>query len=129
MEPLQKRQGNKLKEARKAAGFKKSAASAAAAFGWAVSTYRAHEGGTRTIGQDDAEKYTRAFRLKGSKITVQQVLFPDGKSGLEPAADDPYQRGWDAAMQAVAAAAAAGNIVPPIAAKEAPKPKKKPRKK
>jgi SOS-response transcriptional repressor LexA len=39
------------------------------------STYRAHEGGTRTIGQDDAERYARRFRAAGANITAPIILF------------------------------------------------------
>lgn len=106
MDTIEKRQGNRLKEARIAAGFTKSAAQAAAAFGWAQSTYRTHEAGTRTIGRDDAEKYTRAFCSLGSKITAESVLFPDGKTPKERAnpetADEAYERGWREAMAQIA---------------------------
>ncbi len=44
---------------------------------WPESSYRAHEAGTRTIGQDDAERYTRRFRAAGAKATAQSILFGD----------------------------------------------------
>lgn len=124
MESIEKRQGKRLKDARIAAGFKKSAREAALAFGWPYSTYAAHERGTRTMGRNDAEKYTRAFRTRGSKIDAESVLFPDGKA-VAPG-DDAYQRGWADAMRAVAAAATGGNIVPhPVPPKAALKSRKK----
>lgn len=123
MEPLRKRQGNRLKEARNAAGYD-SARSAALENGWPEATYRAHEGGWRTIGQDDAETYIRAFRLRGARITAESVLFPNGKHSPQPE-ESEFQQGWDAAMQAVAAAASAGNIqsAPRPAGKKPPKKK------
>lgn len=123
MKSLQQRQGSRLREARDAAGYG-SARAAAIGQGWPETTYRAHEGGWRTIGQDDAEKYTRAFRALGSKITAEMVLFPDGKP-IPDSKDDEFQRGWDAAMQAVAAAAGGGNIPPPAVKTAKKKPKKK----
>ncbi len=123
MQTLRHRQGNRLKEAREAAGYG-SARAAAIANSWPETTYRAHEGGWRTIGQDDADRYAKAFRARGSKITAESVLFPDGKPVPEPG-DSEFQRGWDAAMQAVAAAAGAGNIRPPAAPAAKKKPKRK----
>jgi len=73
---LRKAQGARLLAARKTAGFR-SAREAALANGWAESTYRAHESGTRTIGQDDAEKYARRFRSRGADISAQAILFGD----------------------------------------------------
>lgn len=71
---LRKEQGARLKAARIAAGYR-SAAEAAASNDWAESTYRAHEAGTRTMGQDDAERYARRFRGLGVRITAQEILF------------------------------------------------------
>lgn len=73
-EKLRVEQGERLKSARLEAGFR-SAASAANEFNWPESTYRAHEGGTRTIGQDDAEKYATKFRSRGAVVTAQSILF------------------------------------------------------
>jgi hypothetical protein len=74
---IMRAQGARLADARKDAGFK-SGRSAALANGWAESTYSAHEGGRRTIGQDDAEKYVRAFRAHGAKSSAEYILFGDG---------------------------------------------------
>ena len=71
-------QGARLKEAREAASFR-SARAAALEMGWPESTYRAHEGGTRTIGQDDAERYAAGFRRRGAKVTSQAILFDGGE--------------------------------------------------
>jgi hypothetical protein len=69
-------QGKRLAEVRKAAGFR-SARAAALNFGWAESSYRTHEGGTRTIGQDDAEKYAKAFYEAGERADARWILFGD----------------------------------------------------
>lgn len=55
--------GERLKAARKKAGYE-SAADAARAFGWTESAYRHHENGTRDFGADAAKKYGRAFKVK-----------------------------------------------------------------
>jgi SOS-response transcriptional repressor LexA len=75
---LRKRQGERLQAAREAAGFR-SARAAAKENDWPESTYRAHEGGTRTIGQDDAERYTRRFRAAGVRVAAKDILF--GRAG------------------------------------------------
>lgn len=69
-----KDQGKRLERARIAAGFR-SARAAALRHRWSESTYRAHEGGTRTIGPDDAGKYARAFARTGSKATGQSIIY------------------------------------------------------
>lgn len=66
--------GQRLAAAREAAGFK-SRRAAAIEFGWPESTYSAHERGTRTIGQDDAERYAKRLRASGVKITAKDILF------------------------------------------------------
>lgn len=85
-------QGARLRKARKSAGYR-SARSAALDNRWPESTYRAHEGGTRTIGQDDAERYAKRLRFRGASVTAEHILFgsegaPDSSplsSGPEPA--------------------------------------------
>lgn len=72
---LKKEQGRRLAAARKAAGWPKSGRSAAIENDWPESSYRAHEAGTRTIGQDDAERYARRFRAEGVSITAREILF------------------------------------------------------
>jgi len=74
-----KAQGGRLAMARMLAGFK-SARQAALANGWPESTYRAHEGGTRTIGHDDAERYAKRFRHLNVNVTARSILFEDGAS-------------------------------------------------
>ncbi|MGU3540031.1 LexA family transcriptional regulator [Methylobacterium sp. A54F] len=71
-----KDQGQRLKRARKAAGYR-SARDAALQNEWAESSYRAHESGTRTIGQDDAERYASRFRFDGVDVTARGILFGD----------------------------------------------------
>lgn len=73
---IRKAQGARLKQARKAAGYR-SGREAALQNEWAESTYRAHEGGTRTIGQDDAERYAARFRFDGVEVTARGILFGD----------------------------------------------------
>jgi phage repressor protein C with HTH and peptisase S24 domain len=75
-EESSKKQGKRLAAARLKAGYR-SARDAALSNGWPESTYRAHESGRRTIGQDDAERYARRFRANGAKITAKQILFGD----------------------------------------------------
>lgn len=71
---IHKAQGARLKKARELAGYR-SAREAALSNKWAESTYRTHETGSRTIGQDDAEKYARKFRGMGVNVTAQSILF------------------------------------------------------
>lgn len=74
-EKIRLEQGSRLATVRLAAGFR-SARSAALHCGWRESTYRAHEAGARTIGLDDADKYTRKFRSLGAKgFSSQYILF------------------------------------------------------
>jgi hypothetical protein len=82
-----KEQGARLRKVREAAGYR-SARSAALDNKWAESTYRAHEGGTRTIGQDDAEAYAKRFRYKGANITAALILFGDERRSSPSAAPD-----------------------------------------
>jgi phage repressor protein C with HTH and peptisase S24 domain len=67
-------QGARLAAARAKAGYR-SARAAAIDLGWPESSYRAHENGTRTIGQDDADRYAAAFRAKGVDVTGQTILY------------------------------------------------------
>lgn len=53
----------RLRQARRRAGFE-TAASAARAFGWGEASYRHHENATRDFGPDAAKKYGRAFKVK-----------------------------------------------------------------
>jgi SOS-response transcriptional repressor LexA len=71
---LKKAQGKRLATAREAAGYR-SARAAALQNEWKESSYRAHEGGTRTIGLDDAERYAKRFRANGVPVTAQLILF------------------------------------------------------
>lgn len=73
---LKRAQGDRLKAARVAAGYR-SARAAALDNGWAESSYRAHEGGTRTIGVDDAEQYATRYRTKGVAASGKSILFGD----------------------------------------------------
>ncbi|WP_188612421.1 LexA family transcriptional regulator [Chelatococcus reniformis] len=77
-------QGKRLADERRAAGYR-SAREAALKHGWPESTYRAHEKGTRTIGQDDAERYGRAFSPPRGRQIARQILFG---TTIEQLADD-----------------------------------------
>ena len=78
-------QGSRLAAARKAAGWP-SARAAALDNEWPESSYRAHEAGTRTIGQDDAERYARRFRSAGVAISAPGILFGPEAASRERAA-------------------------------------------
>lgn len=54
--------GNRLKQARAAAGFR-SARLTATKKGWKVSTYAAHENGQNEFGPEDAKRYAKAFKV------------------------------------------------------------------
>ncbi|GJD63342.1 LexA family transcriptional regulator [Methylobacterium frigidaeris] len=77
-------QGERLRQARIAAGYR-SARDAALQNAWPESTYRAHEAGTRTIGQDDAERYAARFRRDGVEVTAKGLLFGDDDAPEPPA--------------------------------------------
>lgn len=84
-EAIRKEQGKRLKRARLQAGYR-SARGAAIENNWAESSYRAHEAGTRTIGQDDAEVYATRFRGNGVKVSAQDILFGAPNPPPAPAA-------------------------------------------
>lgn len=63
----------RLRQARSDAGFP-SAAAAANARGWTISTFTSHENGTRGFGVDEAKKYGRAFRVNpGWLLALDQI--------------------------------------------------------
>ncbi len=84
-------QGERLRQARIAAGYR-SARDAALQNAWPESTYRAHEAGTRTIGQDDAERYAARFRRDGVEVTAKGLLFGDDDAP-EPLAEGGQESG------------------------------------
>ena len=59
----------RLRLARERAGFA-DAADAARRFGWTLSTYRAHENGTRNFTKDGAARYGRAFRVRAEWLLL-----------------------------------------------------------
>ncbi|MGW8135406.1 LexA family protein [Sphingomonas zeae] len=66
----------RLTQARTEAGYP-SAAAAAKARGWTVSTYNSHENGTRGFGADEAVIYGRAFRKNpGWLLALDMVQAP-----------------------------------------------------
>lgn len=67
-----KKAGDRLKEARLAAGYD-TAIAACEAFGWKEITYRAHESGGRGMRKDVAQRYARAF-----KVSPAWLLIGDG---------------------------------------------------
>lgn len=66
----------RLKMARKDAGYD-SAADAAKAFGWKISTYTAHENGQNPIRHEVAERYSKAFR-----VNPKWILFGEDTAQL-----------------------------------------------
>lgn len=86
-DPIRRRQGERLRRARKAAGYR-SAREAALSNAWKESTYRAHESGTRTIGLDDATKYAKRFRAAGANITAHTIMFDCPTMGQQPISID-----------------------------------------
>lgn len=77
---VRKAQGERLASCRKAAGYR-SSRSASTDSGWPESSYRAHESGSRTIGQDDAERYAKRYRLLGVKqANAKYILFGNDSS-------------------------------------------------
>jgi transcriptional regulator with XRE-family HTH domain len=76
----------RLKAARKAAGFS-SARAAAAIHGWPESTYRSHEAGVRAIPNSDLAKYAAAFNIPADDLRSEDI--PYGGSFGEPAFYSP----------------------------------------
>jgi hypothetical protein len=80
-EKIRKAQGSRLRTVRMAAGYM-SARAAALDAGWAESTYRAHESGTRTIDPQDAARYVLWFlkngaRESGENFTGKWIIYGD----------------------------------------------------
>ncbi|GEC56807.1 hypothetical protein [Bradyrhizobium phage ppBeUSDA76-2] len=89
-EKIRKGQGSRLRTVRMAAGYP-SARSAALDAGWPESTYRAHEGGTRTIDPRDAERYIKHFLRQGAKggnFTGRWIIYGDDDELSEASLDD-----------------------------------------
>ena len=99
---IRRAQGSRLKAARAAAGYR-SAREAAMQNEWAESSYRAHENGTRTIGQDDAERYAARFRFDGVEVTARGILFGD--------ADAPEQTAVGTNIVGVKGLISAGGVI------------------
>lgn len=84
-----KTQNERLRAARKAAGYK-SAREAWEKFEWNENTYRAHEAGPREIGKDNAVKYAAAFGvslmwlLTGAEDVGSDVVAVGGLQGDKP---------------------------------------------
>lgn len=76
--------GSRLRKARVKAGFK-SARSAAVRFGWAVSTYGAHENGQNEFGPEAASEYASAFKTTPGWLLTGQGIesFPFDLPPLE----------------------------------------------
>ena len=99
-EKIRKGQGSRLRTVRLAAGYP-SARSAALDAGWAESTYRAHEGGTRTIDPGDAARYVLHFLkvgAKGENFTGRWIIYGDDDDLAEASLDD-LVRGESAAFK------------------------------
>jgi hypothetical protein len=92
-EARRREQGERLRFAREAAGYR-SARAAALENHWPESTVRAHEAGTRKIGDDDADRYAKRYRANGANVTGKFILYGD-KPELESmpsAAASPARR-------------------------------------
>lgn len=70
---------DRLKELRVKKGFDR-AADAARAFGWAVTTYQAHENGSRGLKMDAARRYAKAFNSTVSYLLTGTVGTSGGDS-------------------------------------------------
>ncbi|MBI1425806.1 MAG: helix-turn-helix domain-containing protein [Gammaproteobacteria bacterium] len=87
---MKKEPHDRLQEARKSAGYD-NPTDAARAFGWTVSTYLAHENGSRGIRYDVAERYGKAFKVSAAwllsgneKLTTAEFLqFTEHKNYVE----------------------------------------------
>jgi hypothetical protein len=102
-EKIRKGQGSRLRTVRLAAGYT-SARSAALDAGWPESTYRAHEGGTRTIDPGDAARYVLWFLRQGAKgenFTGRWIIYGDDDDLAEASLDD-LVRGESPAFKAKA---------------------------
>jgi hypothetical protein len=78
-EKIRKGQGSRLRSVRLAAGYT-SARSAALDAGWPESTYRSHEGGTRTMDPQDAARYVLYFLKQGARgenFTGRWIIYGD----------------------------------------------------
>jgi Helix-turn-helix len=99
------RRAHRLNAARRAAGYV-SVRAAATKFGWALATYRAHEGATRAMPEDQANRYADAFRVdrdwlwrgRGKGPALDRVRVAKYKARAEHAAirqrDDPAEWGY-----------------------------------
>jgi hypothetical protein len=99
-EKIRKTQGGRLRTIRMAAGYP-SARSAALDAGWPESTYRAHEGGTRTIDPQDAARYVLWFLkhgAKGENFTGKWIIYGD-EDDLASASLDDLIRGESPAFK------------------------------
>ena len=67
MSGMTEEQGKRLKELRLKRGFER-AADAARAYGWPVTTYQAHENGSRGLKLDIARRYAKAFNSSAAYI-------------------------------------------------------------
>lgn len=99
------RRAHRLNAARRAAGLA-SARAAAAKFGWATATYRGHEGATRVMPEDAANRYADAFgvdrdwlwrgRGKGPALDRGRVAKYEARAehAAERQRNDPAERGF-----------------------------------
>jgi DNA-binding XRE family transcriptional regulator len=82
MSAMTEEQGKRLKELRVKRGFE-NAADAARAYGWPVTTYQAHENGSRGLKIDVARRYAKAFNSSAAYIlTGANKTNGDGSSAV-----------------------------------------------
>lgn len=74
----------RLRAYREAAGFR-FASQAARHYRWKESTYRSHDNGTRSIGDDDADRYAEKFSRPGRKITGKDIMYGPAETPADPA--------------------------------------------
>lgn len=77
--PMERSMGDRLKEARRNAGFS-SARGAALHFRWSTSTYGAHENGQNQFDAEVAAKYAKAFRVSPGWLLTGE----SSKSSAQP---------------------------------------------
>lgn len=88
---LKKIRAQRLRDARKAAGFK-SMAAAARQFRWTESTYFSHEDGRRAFDEDDAAKYAPAFGVSIAHLMAHDEIIDAPHHGAAAGGADEKPR-------------------------------------
>ena len=93
----------RLMDARRAAGFK-SARAAAAAYGWSIHTYQAHESAARDLKPPDIERYASALGVSSVWISEGVGAAPRSPALVSAANRSPFKELDDPERMALAAA-------------------------